>query len=58
MGINLMDDGGFTISYVLYITPKYPPGHQLTYQENKNVWMVSIYGEKRITGKVSLEYIE
>ena len=55
ISFNLLDDEDFTIPYISDTIPKFPAGHQLSAQAQKNVWIISINGEKPITAQGVLD---
>ena len=57
-GINLMDDDGFNIPYIVEMVPDYLAGYQLPDQTKNNLFIVEIYGEYPIMSKVDLEEIK
>ena len=44
IGFNLMDDEDFTTSYIIDTIQNSSADHQLTKQDNKNLWIIVIYG--------------
>ena len=55
IGFNLLDDGYFTIPYVIDTIPNSPALHQLLTQVKKYVWIISINGEETITTQGTLD---
>ena len=48
-GFNLLDDDGFTITYILDMIKNSPGSCQLTTESNNNVSIITINGEETIT---------
>ena len=51
----LLYDEDFIIPYVTGTIPNLPAVHQLSIQDNKNVWIIDINGEEPITAQVALD---
>ena len=53
-GFNLLDDDGFTITYIIDTVTNSPGSFQLKTEYNKNVSIITINGEETITEKRAL----
>ena len=55
IGLNIMDDDGSTIPYILVTIKNYPAGHQFQPQLKNNVWIMESEKEYSLMLKVCLQ---
>ena len=54
-GLDLLDDAYLTAPYIMDSISNSPTSHQLSTQTNKNVWLILINIEQKITYQVPLD---